>query len=122
MTPEELAARLAPVRLPEDFAAFGWQDALAMLSLGLLAGLALAWIVRRYATEHETEAQALRREIGALSRGRPEARAVGLARLLRGVAPETAMPDAAALYDPAQTVDPEMLERAILEAARKARG
>ena len=46
MTPEELVASLAPVRVPESFARFGLQDAFAAVALGLVAGLLLSAVLR----------------------------------------------------------------------------
>lgn len=45
MTPAELVSRLAPSRLPPTMQGPGWAEYLALFGLGLLAGLALAWLL-----------------------------------------------------------------------------
>lgn len=46
MTRDELLAQLSPPRLPLDMAALGWPELLALTGIGLLAGLAAAWLLR----------------------------------------------------------------------------
>ncbi|WP_118137096.1 hypothetical protein, partial [Oceanicella sp. SM1341] len=108
MTPQELAAQLAPVRLPGGFAAFGWQDACAVLALGLVTGLLLSPLLRLFTRARPSRRLGARAEIARL-RGAPEAlRLAGLAALLRRLDPEAALPAPTrrALYDPASPADP----------------
>lgn len=119
MNPEDLVARLAPVRIPESFARFGVQDALAAIALGLVAALLLASLLRRVTVRKLRPADRARASIAELRAGDPRERIAGLARLLRahgGTVPEGL---SAALYDPRATIDATALERAVLDAARR---
>jgi len=118
MTPEELVASLAPVRVPESFARFGLQDAFAAVALGLVAGLLLSAVLRVVTRRRPRRAETARQAIAALATCNPQSRLTGLAALLRdygGTAPPKLD---AALYDPAVRFDPAPLETAILKAAR----
>lgn len=119
MTTEELVDRLAPVRLPEDFARFGLQDGLAALSLGLLVGLALAGLLRLVTRPRLDAEGRARREIERLAGLDDEPRLVGLARLLD--AHGAARPEGLdrALYGRGAGADIAALERAVLAAARR---
>ena len=120
MIPEDLTARLADIRIPESFARFGIQDALAAVALGLIAGLFLAALVRAVTRPRPRPAEAARKAIAELSGADPQTRLAGLAALLSrhgGTAPDGL---SAALYDPRRGFDPARLEAAILAAARKA--
>ncbi|WP_205910910.1 hypothetical protein [Paroceanicella profunda] len=121
MSPEELLSGLAPIRLPEGFAAFGWRDACAMLALGLVSGLALVPLLRLVTGRRPSRRQAVQAELRRL-RGLPgEDRLAGLAALLRRLAPAEPLPPDTrrALYDPAVPGDAEALERRVLRAARR---
>lgn len=119
MTREELVANLAPVRVPESFARFDAQDALAACALGLIAGLLLSGLLRLVTVRRTRPVDRARAAMAELSTKTTQARITGLAALLR--AHGGAGPDGlhAALYDPRATVDPAELEAAVLDAARR---
>lgn len=126
MTPGELQAQLAPIRLPAEFAAFGPRDALVAFLCGLLVSLALRAILAPFFIRSEPPGAAARRRIAALA-GSPEPeRILGLAALLRSLDPGGESPRPAgldaALYDPRGRIDPAELERAVLAAARRKGG
>ncbi|MGK7654222.1 hypothetical protein ACSQ76_17985 [Roseovarius sp. B08] len=118
MTPEDLTAHLADVRIPESFARFGLQDAMAAAALGLVAGLLIARIAR-FATVRKTRpAEAARAAIAGLSGAAPQARLAGLTQLLldHGGTPPDGLGQA--LYNPRRRFDPAPLEAAIIAAAK----
>lgn len=121
MTPEDLVSQLAPVRVPEEFARFGVQDALAVVALGLLGGVLLSLALRPLTRPGQRATDRAEAAIAALrSRDRQE-RVTGLALLLRDLGsdiPQTARPG---LYDPGAETDPAALETAIRAAAQSAR-
>ena len=119
MTPEALAASLADVRIPESFARFGLQDALAACALGLLAGLLVSAPLARVTVRRVRPLDGARAAIAALARQDHGARIAGLAALLRahGGTPPDGLDRA--LYDPRATIRPEPLEAAVLAAARQ---
>ena len=124
MTPEDLVQRLAPVRLPADFARFGFQDILAIASAGILAGVVLALVFRRILVRNPDRTELASAEIRRLADLDREQRIVGLARLLKRVREEARLPAelSAALYDPAGQIDPKALEQSILDAAKRVSG
>lgn len=121
MTGEELVAQLRPIRMPAEFAAFGWREALAAFSLGLLLTLLLLPIARPFLVSRDDPRAQAEAEIARLSREALPARLHGLATLLHRLGsriPETLRP---ALYDPDAEADAAALEALIRDAARKAR-
>ncbi|MGF1554364.1 MAG: hypothetical protein ACFBWO_17950 [Paracoccaceae bacterium] len=120
MTPDELASRLAPVRLPAEFARLDWPEMLAALSLGLLLGLAVAALLRLLTERRLDAPERARREIERLARLDGERRLLGLARLLARLDPAGPRPEGLdrALYREG-AADLAALERAILRAARR---
>lgn len=119
MTPEELVDRLAGVRIPESFARFGVQDALAACAIGLMAGLLIAALLTRVTVRRSRPVDEARRAISDLALRERQLRLTGLAALLHangGAAPE-GLRDA--LYDPRARLDPATLETAVLAAARR---
>ncbi|WP_138471587.1 hypothetical protein [Poseidonocella sp. HB161398] len=121
MTPEELLQRLAPVRVPEAFARFGPQDALAAIALGLFAALLLCLALRGLTRARPRPADRARAGIAVLAALPPQARIAGLAALLRELGGEMPAGGRDALYDPAAAADPAPLEAAVLAQARRAR-
>ncbi|WP_370313801.1 hypothetical protein [Sagittula sp.] len=121
MTPEELVSRLAPVRVPADFARFGLQDALAAVALGLLVGVVLSVLLRALTAPRARTVADVRARIAALTHLPPQARVAGLAGLLRDMDETVPSEMSNALYDPNATTDPAPLEEAVLAAARRAR-
>lgn len=121
MTPEELVSRLAPVRVPADFARFGLQDALAAVALGLLAGVVLSVLLRALTAPRARTVADVRARIAAMTHLPPQARMVALAGLLRDMGGTVPSAMSNALYDPNATTDPAPLEEAVLAAARRAR-
>ena len=119
MTPETLAAELAPIRIPESFARFGLQDALAATALGLLAALVLATLLRLVTERRARPVDLARARIASLAQdGGPE-RIAGLAALLHAHGEAIPGELSRALYDPEATLDPAPLERAVIAAARR---
>ncbi|MGR3365961.1 MAG: hypothetical protein ACU0CC_14240 [Sagittula sp.] len=121
MTPEELVSRLAPVRVPADFARFGLQDALVAVALGLLAGVVLSVLLRALTAPRARTVEDVRARIADLTHLPPQARVAGLAGLLRDMGGTVPSAMSNALYDPNATTDPAPLEEAVLAAARRAR-
>lgn len=119
MTPEDLVSRLAPVRVPEDFARFGLQDALAVIALGLLGGLLLSIMFRGMTRPRPHAIYQTRARIAAFSGLAPQERVAGLALLLRELGEDIPPQMRMALYDPDAPADPIVLEAAILAAARR---
>ncbi|WP_420556622.1 hypothetical protein [Roseovarius sp.] len=119
MTPEELTARLADIRIPESFARFGLHDALAAAALGLIAGLLIARLARVATIRKTRPAETARAAIAELSDADPQARLAGLAALLRdlGGTPPDGLREA--LYNPRHPLDPAALETAVMAAARQ---
>lgn len=121
MTPEELVSRLAPVRVPADFARFGLQDALAAVALGLLAGVVLSVLLRALTAPRTRTVEDVRARIAAMTHLPPQVRMAALAGLLRDMGGTVPSAMSNALYDPNATTDPAPLEEAVLAAARRAR-
>lgn len=114
MTPQELAAQLAPIRVPAEFARFDLQDALCALSIGLVAGLIIARALRLISQPAPDPGEDLRAEIAALGAKGHQERLAGLAAILhRNGAPLPAGLERA-LYDPNATFDPAIAESAAL--------
>lgn len=123
-TQAEVVATLHPVRLPADFARLGWQDGLAALSLGILAGLILLILVRPLLTRKPDPRAALRAELARIRTLPAQERLFRQAALLARVS--DAVPRAEdwrqALYRKDMAVDLDALEARILQLARKDRG
>ncbi|WP_353476356.1 hypothetical protein PVT71_27145 (plasmid) [Salipiger sp. H15] len=119
MSPEELVSQLAPIRVPAEFARFGLQDALCAISLGLVAGLLLARLLRVFVRPRVAPRGDVKAEIAALAGlGRHE-RLLGLAAILARMELPPPAGLSEALYDPGAEFDPAIAERAVL-AAREA--
>lgn len=121
MTPEALAAELAPIRLPGSFARFGLHDALAALALGLVAALVLSALLRVVTERRARPVDLARARIASLGRRDMPERIAGLAALLHAHGGAIPAELSRALYDPAAEVDPAPLERAVIAAARRTR-
>ncbi|MCQ0970205.1 hypothetical protein MLD63_07200 [Paracoccus sp. TK19116] len=120
MSTEELVNQLSGIRIPESFARFGLQDALAAVALGLILGSIVLAILRVATIRRTRPIDRARTAIAALSRQERQARIAGLAALLRAHGEKMSGLDAA-LYDPAATIDIGALEAAVIDAARRAR-
>ncbi len=123
MTPDELLSRLAPVRIPAEFAAFGPRDALLFAALGIVTALLLAPLLRLLTERRPSRLQQVHAEIARMRPLDTEARITGLAALLQSLEPDARLADAPPhmLYDPRATRDPASLEQAVLTAARNRR-
>ncbi|GGF65475.1 hypothetical protein SAMN05216376_107283 [Mameliella alba] len=119
MTPEELVPRLAGIRIPESFARFGWQDALAAVALGLLAGLLLSALLRGLTARRLSPRDTARAAIARLASCETEVRIAGLAALLRANGGTLPKEMQEALYNPRAPVDPAALEAVVIAAARR---
>ena len=62
-TDPDLVARLRPVRLPADFAAFDGSEVLAAAALGILAGLLLLALLHLVTRRRDTALTMARREM-----------------------------------------------------------
>ncbi|WP_103171764.1 hypothetical protein [Paracoccus sp. SY] len=111
MTREELLAQLSPPRLPLDMAVLGWREGLALLGLGLLAGLLVALALRPL-TARKPSRRALIRATRGMA---PEARILAIARIL-GKLPE---PLHAAAYGAVPAPDDAAIERIALRRTRR---
>lgn len=120
MSPDELAAQLAPMRIPESFARFEAQDGLAAIALGIIAGLLVAFLYRVFTTVRTDPVATVQSEIASLAQMGREARLAGLAALLNRLDRQGPRPDGLcnALYDPQVPFDEQELERVVLDAAR----
>ncbi len=119
MTPEDVTARLADIRIPESFARFDVDDALAAATLGLIAGLLFARLARLVTVRKTRPSETARAAIADLSGAEPQARLAGLATLLLdlGGTPPKGLREA--LYNPRHPLDPTALEAAIMAAVRQ---
>ena len=120
MSPDELAAQLAPMRIPESFARFEVQDGLAAIALGLIAGLLVAFLYRVLTKVRTDPVATVQSEIASLDQKGREARLAGLAALLARLDRQGPRPDGLydAIYDPQARFDEQELERAVVDAAR----
>lgn len=124
MSGAELADALRPIRLPEDFARFGVQDAMAAMALGLVIGVVLALLLQRALVRRSDPVAEVRAEIARLAAGSEAARLFGLVHHLARLDPNGRYrPDGLdqALYDPAVRYDTALLEAALIAAARDTR-
>lgn len=122
MSPAELAERLAPIRLPTSFARLEIYELLAALCVAILLGLTIAGLVRLVTERRVAPEETVESEIDRLAVLAPDARLLGLARLLRGLDPAARLPDGAAtaLYKPGADGGAAVLEEAVRTAARRA--
>ncbi|MBY8977099.1 hypothetical protein KHP62_14875 [Rhodobacteraceae bacterium NNCM2] len=120
----ELAQQLAPIRMPADFATFGFPDLLAAFAIGFVLSCAVMALLRPLVFSRDTPDRLAREEIRRLATKEPEQRLFGLTALLNRLDPgrKVKRPDtlSRALYQPAVPVEMERVEEAILEAARMA--
>ncbi|SNR75953.1 hypothetical protein [Puniceibacterium sediminis] len=121
MNEGDLLSQLAPVRIPAEFAAFGLRDALLLMALGILTGVLLSPLLRLLTRPRPSRLSLARTAISRFRQVPDEARVVALANLLRKLDPSAPLPDGIhdGLYDPRNTMDAELLEQAVLAAARK---
>lgn len=111
MTRDELLARLSPPRLPLDMGALGWREMLALAGIGLLAGLAVALLLRPLLARRPS-----RRALIRATRGQPpQDRILAIARIL-GRLPDPLRP---AAYGAAPAPDDATLERIALRRGRR---
>lgn len=112
MTREELIAALAPSRLPQDMPGIGLREGLALMALGIMAGLLLALILRPL-----MRVRASRRARIHATRGLPpQERLLAIARIL-GHLPAPLRPPA---YGAAPSPGDDEIER-IASRGRRAR-
>ncbi|TFF17756.1 hypothetical protein E3C22_23190 [Jiella endophytica] len=129
----DLIAKLRPVRLPPGFTAFDWHGGLAIFALALVAGLALAVLLRAFTVPRLSERSLAARQLDAARRLAPEARLLSQSQLVaalersvrtkgrhgeragRQLAEIRARIDAE-LYRPTPRLDADGLDAAILEA------
>ncbi|MFD1342445.1 hypothetical protein [Litorisediminicola beolgyonensis] len=102
MTPEDLVAQLAPIRVPLHFAEFGLRDALALISLGILAGLCLSLPLRALTRAARGPEKPTSLPATATPQERLTELALDLRRSGAPVPPELHR----ALYDPSARFDP----------------
>ncbi len=119
---DDIVARLRPIRLPAEFASFGFQDYFAIFGLGMLAGLALILLLRFAFKGSENPQATARRAIEKL-RDEPDAiRLMELARLRATFDPQAVPPDwREALYKPGATPDFGVIEAEVMAAAQLGR-
>ncbi|MEZ5797747.1 MAG: hypothetical protein R3D63_09925 [Paracoccaceae bacterium] len=114
MTPQELVAQLHGPRLPEGYAAMGWDDVLAAVGLGLVLAAAvlavLGPVLRPRARPARRGAQ-----IAEAARLPPQDRLLALARLLHDLGGTLPEDQRAALYA-GLPGDPARVEALILAA------
>ncbi|MCD1644086.1 hypothetical protein [Aurantimonas coralicida] len=135
-TDPDLVARLRPVRLPADFAAFDGSEVLAAAALGILAGLLLLALLHLVTRRRDTALTMARREIAAArllpAEDRLFRQAALIDRLRRDAAParQGSRADSvailredigASLYRPGATPDLDAIDAAILTMARSRR-
>jgi len=128
-TDTELAAQLTPVRLPESLAVASPQDLAAAFSLGLLAAVVLVLLLRPLMRRRISRRQQIETELAAL-RDLPAAQ-----RLYRQTAILAALHDERgalsagvgresepdSVYRPGSLLDPDDLDRKIIEVASSPR-
>lgn len=122
MNTQDLVARLAPVRVPAEFARFGVQDALAMIALGIVAGLVVAWALRHMTRRVRDPVAAAQDEIAAFAEADRETRLTGIAAVLRRAGRPVPEELSAALYDPDAAVDLAAVDRAARAAIARGPG
>ncbi|SMO43242.1 hypothetical protein [Paracoccus laeviglucosivorans] len=106
MTPDELMAGLAPSRLPPTMLAPGWPEYLALLGLGLLAGVVLVALMRPFLRRRLSRAERIRQ-----TRGLPaQERILAIARIL-GRLPESLRPAAYGAVPPPPDAEIERIAR-----------
>lgn len=111
MTQAELLAQLAPPRLPLGMATLDWREGLALAGFGLLAGLALALLLRPLLGRRLSRRARIR-----ATRGLPaEARILAVARILGRMPPGLR----AAAYGAAPAPDDATIERLARRRGRR---
>ncbi|MDN3712675.1 hypothetical protein QWZ10_14665 [Paracoccus cavernae] len=114
MTPDELIATLSPSRLPPSVLVLDWRAALALVGLGLLAGLVLLWLASPFLTRRRSRAAQLRALLHDTKAQDGEERLLALARLI-GQLPEGLRP---AAYGAAPVPDDAEIVRQAKAAGR----
>ena len=109
------------MRVPAEFAEFGLRDALAVIALGLLAGVLLSVILRGLTRPRATPESQLGDRIASLKKLAPQDHLAGLAQLGAELGADLPQGLQKALYDPAAPSDPAAVEAAILAAAGRGR-
>ena len=135
----DLVAQLRPVRLPPDFTAYDWHGGLAIFALALIAGLALAFVLRVFTQARVSAKAAAARELALARSLAPDQRLVRQSRLVaalkqraeekgrhteaarRQLAEIRAAIDAE-LYRPSPGLDPDALDAAILKTFGSGQG
>ncbi len=115
MTPDELIATLSPSRLPPSVLALDWRAALALVGIGLLAGLVVAWLLSPLLHRRASRRAQVRGLLRATRNEAGQERLLALARLI-GHLPEDLRP---AAYGAAPMPDDAEIERL---ARRRGRG
>ncbi len=134
----DFVTKLRPVRLPPGFDAFDWHGAAAIFALALLAGLALALVLRALTAPRPSIAAETRDALEAARRLSPEKRllrqAAVVAALKRDAERQGRRGEAvrqrlavlrasidAELYRPAPALDPDRLDAEISSAVAERR-
>lgn len=115
----EILAQLHPPRLPETFAAPGWDDFLAAAGVGLLLA-ALLLTLAAPALRRRARVPSLRQRAAAVAHLPPAERALALTRLLAQTGGTMPADLRQGLY--AGTVDPLAIERLILAGPSAGKG
>ncbi|SNR40175.1 hypothetical protein EYF88_06720 [Paracoccus sediminis] len=111
MTRDDLLEQLNPPRLPLDMAVLGWREILALVGIGILAGLLAALVLRPLMGRRPSR----RARILATRGMPPQDRILAVARIL-GRLPDPLRP---AAYGAAPAPDDDAITRAALRRARR---
>ncbi|SON54576.1 hypothetical protein HDIA_1035 [Hartmannibacter diazotrophicus] len=120
----DLIAQLGPLRLPADFAVFGWRDYLAALSIGLLVACLVAALLRPLFASRRDDVARLALELDSfktLNAGERLYRQAAVLRSLGGDVADVGGEFAVALYGSAPVTDLDALDEKILGHARRRR-
>ncbi len=111
MTRDDLLEQLNPPRLPLDMAVLGWREILALVGIGILAGLLAALVLRPLMGRRPSR----RARILATRGMPPQDRILAVARIL-GRLPDPLRP---AAYGAAPAPDDDAITRAALRRVRR---